>query len=296
MNEKMAYEFLEQKILDLESANRQLKREIAERNRVECKLKRFNAELDEKFKERCIELDKAYHVLQDLDKMKDDLLATVSHELRTPLTSIRSFSEILLRFDDDDSETRQEFLKIINTESERLTSLIEDVLDLSKIEAKKMVWYNTQLSLETLFNEVADTHHKVLSEKSLKLTLDISPDLPHLFLDRDRIYQVITNLLDNAIKFSFERTEICIRAEKLKGRRSGEHPDWIKVSVSDQGVGIPQKDFFFYPVKPLKFIPFLLSTDDSESNSIASYKSRVKYSLIGLIAAVLLNIILNIIV
>ena len=97
-------------------------RDITERKRADEELKRHNEELKE------------------LDRMKDSFLSSVSHELRTPLTSIRSFSEILLKYDQEDSKTQKEFLGIINSESERLTRLINDVLDLSRIEAGGMIW------------------------------------------------------------------------------------------------------------------------------------------------------------
>ncbi len=200
-------------------------RDITERKQAEEELKRHNEELKE------------------LDRMKDSFLSSVSHELRTPLTSIRSFSEILLTYDQEDPATRKEFLQIINAETERLTRLINDVLDLSRIEAGGMVWKDTILSVEKIIRDILPARRKLLEEHRLRLVLDLSPGLPPVFADPDRIQQVITNLLANAVKFSREGGEIRIRAEAFEGRRADEHGMWIKVSLSDQGIGIDEQDF-----------------------------------------------------
>jgi signal transduction histidine kinase len=185
----------------------------------------------------------AYEGVKKADQLKDSFLSSVSHEFRTPLTSIRSFAEILLHYDDETPETRKEFLGIIHVESERLTRLINDFLDLSKIQAGKMVYNDQPVSVEEIIRDVMKSQHQVLQEKSLSTGLDVDADLPIVSADRDRIQQVITNLLANAIKFSSEGSEIRIQVEVLKGKRTGEARDWIKVSVSDQGVGIEEKEF-----------------------------------------------------
>jgi len=218
-----------------------LVRDITERN-IEEALNQLNKELEQRIKERTEELERAYDELQSLDKMKDSFLSTVSHELRTPLTSIRSFSEILLHYDED-LETRKEFLEIINSESERLTRLINDVLDLSRIEAGKMVWNDDLVSIDEIIKNVVQAQSLMLREKAIEITLDSAPELPFVFVDPDRIKQVITNLLGNAIKFSPVGSAIKIKAEQFKGKRAGDLPEWIRVTFSDQGIGIDQKDF-----------------------------------------------------
>ncbi len=209
---------------------------------AEQRLEKVHAQLESRVRERTQQLEKAYQDLKKLDHMKDAFLSSVSHELRTPLTSIRSFSEILLRYDEVDLQDRKEFLEIINSESERLTRLINDLLDLSRIESGRMVWHDDLMSLEQVIRETGRAQQCALREKSLRLTLDIPDDLPFVFADRDRIQQVLTNLLGNAIKFSFDGSEIRLRAEVFHGKRSGEASDWIKVSVSDQGVGIDERE------------------------------------------------------
>ena len=99
------------------------------------------------------------------------------------------------------------------------------------------------MSIREVIEDVARAQHQLREEESLRLRLDISPDLPMIHADRDRIQQVLTNLLGNAIKFSREGGEIQIRAEPANGRGFGDTSAWIQVSVSDQGVGIEEKDY-----------------------------------------------------
>jgi PAS domain S-box-containing protein len=226
----------------VEERTARLEHEITERKRVEEGIRRLNAGLEQRVNERTAELELALQELKRLDELKDAFLSSVSHELRTPLTSIRSFSEILLRYEQENPETQKEFLQIINTESERLTRLINDLLDLSRIQAGGMVWQDGPLSVRELIEDVAKAQHQLREEESLHLKLDISPDLPMIHADRDRIHQVLTNLLGNAIKFSHKGGEIRICAESVDGRGSSDTSAWVRVSVSDHGIGIEEKD------------------------------------------------------
>jgi PAS domain S-box-containing protein len=216
--------------------------EITERKRVEERIRGLNTDLEHRVNDRTAELEKALDELTRLDELKDSFLSSVSHELRTPLTSIRSFSEILLQYDRENPETQKEFLQIINTESERLTRLINDLLDLNRIEAGGMVWQDGPVSMQEVIEDVARAQHQLRAEKSLRLHLEFPPDLPMVHVDRDRVQQVLTNLLGNAIKFSLEGGEIRVRGEAVNGQEAGEGSEWILVSVSDQGIGIEEKD------------------------------------------------------
>jgi sigma-B regulation protein RsbU (phosphoserine phosphatase) len=227
---------------ELRTVNEELRKGIEKQRLAEQEVRKLNEELEERVKQRTRDLEEAYERLKELDKMKDAFLSSVSHELRTPLTSIRSFSEILLNYGDLDPENSREFLGIINSEAERLTRLINDLLDLSRIEAGGMVWHDGLFSVDELIRDAAKAVGGLLEEKSLGLVLEIQPDLPPLFADRDRIQQVLTNLLSNAVKFSWKGGEIRVRAESFEGRRDGDPGRWIRVSVSDQGVGIDEKD------------------------------------------------------
>ncbi len=227
---------------ELRTANEELRRGIEKQRLAEQEVRKLNEELEERVRERTRDLEEAYERLKELDKLKDAFLSSVSHELRTPLTSIRSFSEILLNYGDLDPDNSREFLGIINAEAERLTRLINDLLDLSRIEAGGMVWHDSLFNLEEVIRDAARASGGLLEEKSLSLVLEIEPKLPPLFADRDRIQQVLTNLLSNAVKFSWKGGEIRVRAESFAGRREGDPGHWLKVSVSDSGVGIDEKD------------------------------------------------------
>ncbi len=217
-------------------------RDISKRKAAEAAARKLNLELEAKVRARTEELEKAYAELKRLDRTKDEFLALVSHELRTPLTSIRSFSEILLRYEND-HETQKEFLTIINNESERLTRLINNLLDFSKIEAGAVIWHDAMISVEEVVRDAGKALQHLFHEKHLVLRVNPEPALPLVFADRDRIQQVITNLLSNAIKFSREGGEILVRVEGLEGRRSTETSTYVRVSVSDQGVGIDEENF-----------------------------------------------------
>lgn len=178
------------------------------------------------------ELRRANERLRELDRLKDDFLATVSHELRTPLTSIRSFSEILLDNPDLDTEERAHFLRIITSESERLTRLINDVLDLSKIESGRMQWQVTRADLGELVAAAIRAGEGILAERGVDLEVAIPAEAAPVVCDRDRIVQVVLNLLSNACKFAPSpggRVRVELR------RRGGV----FEVRVEDNGPGVP---------------------------------------------------------
>ncbi|QLA18581.1 ATP-binding protein [Desulfolutivibrio sulfoxidireducens] len=195
------------------------------------------------------ELTRANARLCELDRLKSAFLSSVSHELRTPLTSILGFVRLLVRdfrktfmpltrFDPSaqpKAERAVRNLDIIRVEAERLTQLIDDVLDLTSIEDGRMAWRDAPLDLQDLALEARLSVRGDLARKpELALRMDIPVDLPHLWADRDRMQQVVTNLVHNAVKFSREG-EIVLRAWAM--------PDGgIRISVSDNGPGVPEED------------------------------------------------------
>jgi len=178
------------------------------------------------------ELRRANERLQELDRLKDDFLATVSHELRTPLTSIRSFSEILLDNPDLDAEERAHFLRIITSESERLTRLINDVLDLSKIESGRMDWQVAPADLGDIVRAAVRAAEGILTERAVALEVDIPAEPAPVVCDRDRVVQVVLNLLSNASKF-VPKPGGRVRIALL--REDGV----FEVRVEDNGPGVP---------------------------------------------------------
>jgi PAS domain S-box-containing protein len=183
------------------------------------------------------ELQAANEKLKELDKMKDSFLSTVSHELRTPLTSIKSFAEILLTYDEDKA-TQKEFLTIINQESDRLTKLINDFLDLSKIEAGRMTWDDKEQSLIPIIQNALTITQSLVKERGIIVELNIPENPPVISCDKDRIMQVVTNLLSNSIKFTPKEGKINIGVKEVKADDSTGAPDMIVVSVTDNGIGI----------------------------------------------------------
>lgn len=165
---------------------------------------------------------------REVERMKNEFVATVSHELRTPLASLLGFSELMLTRTLPEEKTR-EFLGIIHRESQRLNTLINDFLDLQRIESGRVSYTLEPLDLAGLVREMAALF---ANDAQHPLTLDLPEDLPPPLGDRDRIRQVLQNLLSNAVKFSPAGGEIVIAA-----RATGD--GGVEVSVSDHGLGIP---------------------------------------------------------
>ncbi len=200
------------------------------------KIERQNRTLENKVQERTSELRRAYEELKTLDQAKDGFLSSVSHEMRTPLTSIRSFAEILLEYgEEEDPELRKEFLGIIVKESDRLSRLINEILDMAKIEAGKMSWKLEWFDFRDLVMEVVRSLNGLCREKAVLFSVDLPNEEVRYYGDRDRLHQVLTNLLTNAWKFSPEGEEV--RSE-LKAVEGG-----LLFRVLDRGPGIGDERF-----------------------------------------------------
>jgi len=212
------------------------------RKRFEQKTNRWNEEVERQVADRTSEFQQMYEELKRLDEAKDGFLSSVTHELRTPLTSIRSFAEILVDYPDEAAATRKGFYLIIKKESERLSRLIDDVLDLSKIRAGKIEWHLKKLHSASVIQEAIDGVNCLMLKKNLRLATDVEEGLPAFRADEDRIIQVLTNLIGNAIKFTPRGGEIRIAAKLLAGKRSEDRRDFIHISVSDTGIGISEED------------------------------------------------------
>jgi Na+/proline symporter/nitrogen-specific signal transduction histidine kinase len=181
------------------------------------------------------ELRAANERLKELDRLKDDFLSTVSHELRTPLTSIRSFSEILFDNPTLGDAQRKEFLGIIIKESERLTRLINQVLDLAKMEAGRMDWQIARLDVKPVVEEALAATAGLFKERQIRLEVDLPADLPQVRADRDRLIQVIVNLLSNAVKF-------CDREAGWVGVDAAVDAGAVRINVRDNGPGVSAGD------------------------------------------------------
>jgi hypothetical protein len=199
----------------------------------------YSRRLEEKSKEleaATNELRAANERLKELDKLKDDFVTTVSHELRTPLTSIRSFSEIVHDYPDLPIEERREFLQIIVQESERLTRLLTDILDLAKMEAGKIEWHMADIAPRAVIEQaLAATKGFVRKHGKVQVETALEDDLPVVRVDPDRLMQVVVNLISNAVKFSDKETGWV----RLEARREDSA---LRVDVRDNGIGIDKKD------------------------------------------------------
>jgi signal transduction histidine kinase/DNA-binding response OmpR family regulator len=207
-------------------------------------LQRFNRQLEQRVIERTAELQtmnqqlgEANRRLMELDQLKSNFLSTVSHELRTPLTSIKAFAEILLDNQGEDPDTQLHFLEIINSESERLSRLINDLLDLAKIESGTVNWKMERLDVCQVIQKSLDGVSSLAVKSGLTLCFNKPAEMPGITGDRDKLVQVVTNLLSNAIKFTNEGGRVDIDAERIRG---GDK-DFIQISIRDSGIGIPQE-------------------------------------------------------
>jgi Na+/proline symporter/nitrogen-specific signal transduction histidine kinase len=194
----------------------------------------YSRELEEKsraLEAATAELRAANTRLQELDRMKDDFVSTVSHELRTPLTSIRAFAEILNDNPDTPAAKRQQFVGVILKETERLTRLINQILDLAKIESGRAQWAAEPVNLGNTVREAASATAGLFRERDVRLELALPADVPPVIADRDRLMQVLLNLLGNAVKF-------CAPGEGHVRVTLASSADALRVDVADNGVGI----------------------------------------------------------
>src|SRR5579883_956656 len=166
--------------------------------------------------------------LSELNQLKDDLLNSVSYELRSPLTSIRAYSELLLTY--QDAAVQREFLEIINSESERLARLVSDVLDLTHIQSGSFQWNISAVDVPALLNDAARIYRPLIAREGLEFDVGAEAGLPPVSGDRDRLLQVIGNLLHNALKFTIRGSV------GLAAYHAGQE---VHIAVSDTGLGVP---------------------------------------------------------
>jgi two-component system phosphate regulon sensor histidine kinase PhoR len=176
-----------------------------------------------------------FHDITDfrkLEQMRTDFVANVSHEIKTPITAIKGFAETLLDGALHDTSNAEKFLETIKTHSERLNRLVEDLLTLSRIELGVININKTKVNIVEIINNVTQMMLVSIAEKDIEIKTSVKEGKPIITADRDRIEQILVNLLDNAIKFS-ESGKIEIGISDDNGR--------TYIYVSDTGIGIPQQ-------------------------------------------------------
>ncbi|MFB2891528.1 response regulator [Aerosakkonemataceae cyanobacterium BLCC-F50] len=243
--------------------------DITQEKQAATELKKAKEELEIRVEERTSELTKAIEDLQSeiaerkraeealqqakesaeiANRAKSDFLSVVSHELRTPLTSVLGFAKIIKKkletvvFPEVKTEDKkvqktvkqvEDNLDIIVSEGERLTNLINDVLDLAKLESGKIEWKLEPVSLKEIIEQATAATSALFLTKPLQLIQDIEPELPQIVADKDRLIQVIINLISNAVKFTSEGSIIC-RVKKTNKE--------VIISIIDTGIGIATDD------------------------------------------------------
>jgi signal transduction histidine kinase len=172
---------------------------------------------------------------RELDRMKTEFVSQVSHELRTPLTAIKGFTELLLEDDGSSAnEEQREYLTIVKSNVDRLVALINDLLDISRIESGKIVLNLEAVDVATLVQAVATTMQPLLERKEQTIAVCTEPGLPAVHADQDRVMQVLTNLVGNAHKYTGTGGTIDVDASRQGDR--------VCIAVRDNGVGIPPED------------------------------------------------------
>jgi len=227
----------------------QIRQDVTDRENLEAERKKyleqledFNRRMEEEVERRILELRDtnaelrlANERLKELNQEKSEFIDIAVHDLRTPLTSIVSYADLLQKYPDEPPETRREFLSIITQESFRMTQLINDYLDLSKLESGFIDFQKEEVELRTLILDMLQTFDSRLDGKRIRLTTEIPDDLPGIIADTGRLKQVVSNLMDNAIKFTPRGGTIAVRAETIREERL------FRFSVRDSGPGIDEK-------------------------------------------------------
>lgn len=200
----------------------------------------------EQLKKSKKEISKQNITLKKLDKIKSNFLNITSHELRTPMSAIKGYIQMIMKLTlGNITDEQQKALEIVLRNINRLDNLIQDILDISRLESGAMKFISEKTDIPTLVNETIETMTFLASEKNIKINTHLESDLPKIIIDAGRIKQVMINIINNAIKFSKKDTQINLTIKKKD--------KFIRFKIEDQGKGIPkdkQKKIFdvFYQV------------------------------------------------
>jgi len=190
--------------------------------------------------------------IKQLEDVRKDFVANVSHEIKTPITAIKGFAETLLEGALDDRENAYKFLETIKNHSERLNSLVSDLLTLSRIELGDIKIEKETVNLDSVIDSAFETLREKAQSKGLYLKKEVAPGLQEIKADRNRLIQILLNLVDNGIKFT-ETGGVTVRVRNVEFRMRNKGvskevpqseiaiPHSIEISVEDTGIGIPKK-------------------------------------------------------
>lgn len=236
---------------DIRVSNEQLLKTNRELEKAKQEIEAWNKTLEQRVLERTqeleesknniqkmnIELKKANEELLKIDKLKSDFMANISHELRTPLTSIKGFTELLMMYPDTDREQVLEFSSMIYQDTEKLTKLINEVLELSELDSTKINWKSDRIYLPDVASALIESHRPLAEAHNVTIEAKFEDSLPIFQGNHEKIHKALHNLIDNAIKFNKNPgyVAVIIRSLKHEGRT------WIRCDVMDHGIGIPEE-------------------------------------------------------
>jgi len=218
-------------------------KDITDRKRLEEELRRYADNLEEMVEERTEALISLNEQLEKANRLKSEFVSAVSHELRAPLFAIVGMSEMLLDRGVKDRGWAMEYLQMINEQGNRLARLIDDLLDLSRIESGKQVYHWESVHIGEVIKESIQFLKAQAEEKGIAISHRIEKDLPPVEADRDKMRQVLINLISNSLSYSDEGAKVKVFARQLTVRRGPKRGEKVVgVSVTDSGWGIPPED------------------------------------------------------
>ena len=170
----------------------------------------------------------------EVDRMKSEFVSIVSHELRTPMTAIKGYLELILVGGSSyDAQTQRTFLEVVKANADRLGDMVDELLDVSRIEAGRVQMRFQPVSMHRIIHEVAAMLQKALDKKGVELRLDVPADLPDVLADPSRVTQIVTNLMSNALKYTFEGF-VDVTAHVAS--------DYVQIDIKDTGIGMTEED------------------------------------------------------
>ncbi|MFZ3122070.1 MAG: response regulator [Thermodesulfovibrionales bacterium] len=210
--------------------------------KLEMEVTRKTALLDERTQLLAL-LERANRDIRELDKLKSTFLANMSHELRTPMNAIIGYTDLLLdRVDGPINEEQEKSLKKVVANARHLLQLINDVLDISKIESGKIEIQPKEIYLKLLIDSVIPTFEPMIKQKGLTLTINLDENLLPVYGDEDKVKQIFINLLSNAVKFTYQGGVTISAKPSERGIKPGESPLFVEICVEDTGIGIKDED------------------------------------------------------